>query len=272
MSSLVAVSWLAGHLEEVVLLDASIRRTETGYVSGLPEYEAGHLPGARFADVFEQFSDPEAGFAFGAPTKQQLEDAARSVGITGDTTVVVYDRLSGAWAARLWWVFRSFGIERVFVLDGGLSAWTAAGLELVTGPDQGPGQPGDVTAVPQEGFFVGLSEVQALSENPSADDPVVCALRESEYDKGYIPNSSSLPYPSLLAPDGTVDLDRARRAAQGYDTADQVVLYCGGAINAAGLALALTEGGLPIGRITLYDGSLSEWKSDPARPLTTSQS
>jgi thiosulfate/3-mercaptopyruvate sulfurtransferase len=46
-----------------------------------------------------------------------------------------------------------------------------------------------------------------------------------------------------------------------------VILYCGGGISAAGIALALTL----LGRedIALYDGSLEEWSQDPSRPLVT---
>jgi thiosulfate/3-mercaptopyruvate sulfurtransferase len=273
VSSLVTPSWLAARADSVkdgslVLLDASIHRDENGYGDGRADYEIGHLPGAQFADLFTQFSDFSVDFAFAAPGSPQLQSAAREVGIGEGTTVVLYDRLSGAWAARLWWVFQAYGIGPVFVLDGGQSAWTSAGFELTTGPDAGPVRPGDVTVRPQEGFFVGLDQVKALSEKPSEKNPVICALRGSEFDKGHIPNSASLPYSDLLAGDGTVDQVKARSAAQGYADQEQVVLYCGGAINAAGLALALTEGGLPVRQLTIYDGSLSEWKADPARPLS----
>jgi thiosulfate/3-mercaptopyruvate sulfurtransferase len=274
VSSLVTPSWLAARAGSVkdgslVLLDASIHRGEDGYGDGRADYEGGHLPGAQFADLFAQFSDPAVSFAFARPGAEQLQAAAREVGISSGTTVVVYDRLSGAWAARLWWVLRASGIEPVFVLDGGQSAWTAAGFVLTTGPDVGPVRPGDVTGQPREDFFVGLDQVKALSDSPSEDISMVCALRGSEFDKGHIPNSTSLPYSDLLAPDGTVDRVKARQAAEKYSDRTKTVLYCGGAINAAGLALALTEGGLPPERLTIYDGSLSEWKADPGLPLVS---
>lgn len=267
MTSLISVSQLAAlETGDLVVLDASIRRSDTGYESGLAEYTEKHVPGARFADLFTEFSDASGSFAFAAPGAEQFQAAARRVGVFQDSTVVVYDRLSGAWAARLWWLFTAFGIDRVFVLDGGLAAWEAAGRPVASGAPSW--DVGDVTVKAREGFFVGLDEVEALSQHPSPESAVICALRGSEYDKGHIPHSSSLPYPSLLADDGTVDLARARAAAAGLEGLEgRVVLYCGGAINAAGLALALTEGGLPIERVTLYDGSLSEWKADPARPL-----
>jgi thiosulfate/3-mercaptopyruvate sulfurtransferase len=276
VSSLVTPTWLSlaeqrAAIEDgsLVLLDASILRTSSGYSDGRGVYESGHIPGAQFADLFTQFSDTSVGFAFAAPGPAQMQQAARSVGISLRTTVVVYDQLSGAWAARVWWLLRSYGFSRVFVLDGGLAAWQAAGFELDSGPDAGPRLPGSVSLAFLSGFFVGLDAVQALSLEPLEGKPVVCALRGSEYDKGHIPNSASLPYPALLTDRGTIDLAKARAAAAGFSDVEQVVLYCGGAINAAGLALALHEGGLPIDRLCIYDGSLSEWKAAylPVRSL-----
>ncbi len=96
---------------------------------------------------------------------------------------------------------------------------------------------------------------------------MVCALRGTEYQKAHIPNTTSLPYPDLLTPDGTLDRGKARAAADALQAGQRVILYCGGAINAAGLALALHEGGLDLERLAIYDGSLSEWKSVAGLPL-----
>ncbi|GAB3283646.1 sulfurtransferase [Kineosporia babensis] len=261
MSSLVSAGWLASQAEQIadgslVLLDASISRTSDGYHDGRSDYEAGHIPGAQFADLFAQFSDSAVAFAFAAPGLEQMTAAARSVGIQQRTHVVVYDRLSGAWAARLWWLLRSYGFSWVSVLDGGLASWDGP---LAVGPAPVP-PAGDVLLQSQPGFFVALKDLPG--------QPLICALRGSEFDKGHIPGSTSLPYPSLLAPDGTIDLVKARAAAQELTGQERVVLYCGGAINAAGLALALHEGGLDLQRLSIYDGSLSEWKS-AGLPLAT---
>lgn len=257
--TLVDVAWLAENLGDVVLLDASITRSvdadgRSSFADGRAEFEAGHLPGARFADVFAAFSDPTADVLFTRPTAEQFVTAATSLGIHDGSRVVLYDRLTGAWAARIWWVFRSFGFTDVRVLDGGLNAWTAAGHGLETGPSQDV-PAGDLTVREEDGWFVDLEEVQALSEHPTRDRPMFCALRASEFDAGHIAGSASLPYPDLLTADGTVDRDKAA-AAPGQD---RPVLYCGGGVNAAGLGLVLLAGGHP--RPTVYDGSLNEWRA-----------
>jgi thiosulfate/3-mercaptopyruvate sulfurtransferase len=278
MSNLVSAAWLNQHSAEVVVLDASIHREEAGYANGRSDYESGHIPGALFADVFEAFSDPSAPFLFTRPTAEQFETVAAVLGLTDESSVVVYDRLTGAWAARVWWVFRSFGFYDVRVLDGGLAGWTAAGLRLASGPSPAVAA-GEVHACPQEGFFVDLPAVEALVDAPQRNTPLVCALRRPDYigsplddRSGHIPGSVSLPYPDLLNADGTVSVEAARTKgmAIGLARGSKPVLYCGGAVNAAGLALALTEAGYS--GFTLYDGSLNEWRADPSLPLVVGES
>jgi len=95
----------------------------------------------------------------------------------------------------------------------------------------------------------------------------VCALREDAFLASHIPGSVSIAYRSLLRDDGRMDTARAQEKLEsaGFSIASQPIFYCGGGINAAGLALAAVSAGFTAPRI--YDGSLEEWTSDPARPL-----
>jgi thiosulfate/3-mercaptopyruvate sulfurtransferase len=273
VSQVVDVDWLVEHLDRVVVLDASVVRAvgedgRTSYSEGSADFERGHVPGAVPADLVAAFSDPAHPVPFMRPSAARFEAAARAVGVREGSTVVAYDRLSGAWAARLWWVFRSFGFDGIRVLDGGLAAWTSAGRPLATGRSPAVA-PGDVVARPRDGWFVDADAVVELSRHPDPRRPVVCAVRREEYLAGHVPGSSSLPYPDLLLPDGTLSLAAVHAAARqlSLGEAERTTLYCGGAINAAGVALALTEAGYE--HLTIYDGSLSEWRADPARPLAT---
>ncbi|MBK3580268.1 hypothetical protein JHN63_42065, partial [Streptomyces sp. MBT65] len=113
-SVLVDAAWLQRHLDDVVLLDATVdRRTEpdgtTVFVSGLALHTERRIPGAHFADLMAGFSDPAAPFPFTCPSSEHIAAHARELGIGRDSTVVFYDRLTGAWAARVWWVLRSAG-------------------------------------------------------------------------------------------------------------------------------------------------------------------
>ncbi|RDG38785.1 sulfurtransferase [Streptomyces corynorhini] len=278
-SALVDAAWLHRHLDDVVLLDASVdRRTgpdgTTDYADGLALHTERRIPGARFADLTARFSDPLAPFPFTRPTAGRIAAHARELGIRRDSTVVVYDRLTGAWAARVWWLLRSAGITRVRVLNGGLRAWEESGLPVTDGREEPP-VPGDVEAAPARDHFTGLARMRRIADG---DDPTpaVCALRRTEYQgdpgrprSGHIPRTTNLPYADLLGPHHTLDPAHTARlaAAHGLRRGAGTVLYCGGAINAAGLALALHEIG--IDDVVLYDGSLSEWRAHPGLPLTT---
>lgn len=259
---LVQADWLRAHIGDVLVLDASIDRRPDGYFPGDALFATGHIPGAQFADLVAAFSDPAAPFPFTAPSAAGLEQAVRRLGISGDSAIVVYDSLSGAWAARLWWVLRAFGHDRVRVLDGGLAAWKAAGGAVAQGL-AGVRAEGNFVARTRPGFFVGTAEI----ETAIGAVPMLCATRVEEFAAGHIPASRSLPYASLLGADNRLDLAAAAqaRATLGLASGAPVILYCGGGINAAGLALAFAA--LGEHRVQIYDGSLSEWRADPARPL-----
>jgi thiosulfate/3-mercaptopyruvate sulfurtransferase len=152
----VSTQWLADYLgaDQLVVLDASVlvetdaaeplghnasaSGTEgdgggTGaatddsprYVSGHESYLVnGHIPSAIFADVITDLSDPDGEFPFTRPNAERFAAAVGALGIDNETTVVVYDSAVGEWASRVWWLFRTFGYDRVAVLDGGFASWT----------------------------------------------------------------------------------------------------------------------------------------------------
>ncbi|WP_166390539.1 rhodanese-like domain-containing protein [Nocardioides ochotonae] len=279
-SPLVSAGWLLEHIGEagLVVLDASITRGEdedgrTVFSDGEATYLAGHVTGAVFADLFSVWSDPDGEYGFTRPTPVQVEAAARAAGIGPDSTVVVYDQLSGAYAARVWLVLRSYGFADVRLLDGGYAAWRAAGGAVETGPGPRVVPGAGFTAV-DAGVFADLDEVREVALGPGSGVRLVCALRRPEFlgdeareRSGHIPGSVNLPYPDVLDEDGTVSPDRTRALATGLgiDAGTPVVAYCGGGVNAAGLALAFVEAGLPLPRV--YDASLNEWRARTELPM-----
>ncbi|WP_411036917.1 sulfurtransferase [Shinella sp. BYT-45] len=270
---LVDAGWLRRHRDDVILLDASVERREgpegtTLFGRGHGIFAKAHIPGARFADLFDGFSDPEAPFAFTVPRPEQIEAAARAAGIDNDSDVVVYDQLGDAWAARIWFVLRAYGFERVRVLGGGLAAWQAAGGEVETGA-AAPVSAGSFRAAPRRDWFVDTATVRRIAEAPpDPQRPLISGLREASFRKAHIPGSLSLPYPDLRDAAGTIHPDRVRTLLGdlGVPTTSRPVLYCGGGINAAGLALALTAAGMS--GLKIYDDSMNGWLSEPGLPVS----
>ncbi|MFJ8492701.1 sulfurtransferase [Streptomyces sp. NPDC094038] len=244
--------------------------------SGHLRWTERHLPGSRHADLTGRLSDPEASHHFAAPSSRAVAVALARLGVGEGSEVVTYDNGGGIWAARLWWTLQAISVPAA-VLDGGLAAWEAAGHPVAVGtrPELAPtGTP--ITPVPRPGMWTDLRDVAAISrgERPGT---LVCALPAGGYAgtvptrysrRGHIPASRSLPGRELLDSEGhflPVPELAARIDAVLGSSDPPVVLYCGGGVSAAVVALALTL----LGRddVSVYDGSLEEWSKDPALPL-----
>lgn len=279
---LVTTQWLADHLHDdgLVVIDATVLGGETPagfrWLSGLDEYLLeGHLPGAVFADLLEEFSDPDGGLSFTRPDVERLRRAAQDIGIDDHATVVLYDSSIGQWAARLWWLLASAGFDRVAVLDGGLARWRDEGREIETG-FQPPRAAGTLSLAPREGFWADRHEVHAIATGET-DATLVCALPPGEFRGesgrrprlGHIPRSVNVPVSTVIDRESRTHLHgdelHARLSAATADAPERVVVYCGAGIAAAGTAFALRRAGHR--EVAVYDGSLEEWAADPEAPL-----
>lgn len=256
-----------------IVIDVTVARADGRYASGRERFETeGHVPGALFADAMTELSDAASGLPFTLPVDGLLQRTLGRLGVHPRIRVVVYDRLTGAWAARLWYLLRALGHRRVAVLDGGLAAWRAAGLPLESGGAR-PSEPVRYDRDLDLSGFVVKDRLRELATAPDAAR-LVCALRAEEFSgessravrRGHIPGSVNVPYLSLLDDAGRIDRARASALAARLQNGPlPVVLYCGGGVNAAGVALALHVADFDA--VTIYDGSLSEWFADPALPL-----
>ncbi|MER2633378.1 MAG: sulfurtransferase, partial [Rhizobiaceae bacterium] len=97
------------------------------------EYEAAHIPGAVFFDQ-DAVVDPESKLPHTLPDALTFARHVGSMGISADDTIVVYDGPGLFSAPRVWWMFRTMGVFQVFLLDGGLDRWKAAGKPVTAEP------------------------------------------------------------------------------------------------------------------------------------------
>jgi len=265
---LVSTEWLAARLGDpgIKVIDASFKMPG---VLPLPvdDYLAAHIPGTVFFDV-DAVSDHASDLPHMYPGEQQFARDIGALGISSDDTVVIYD--AGGWVAapRAWWMFLSFGHDRVRVLDGGLKKWRAEGRPVDAGK-----------VVPQPGQFAAKfdasyvrSKHQLVANLDSRAEQVIDARAANRFEgsvaepraglrSGHIPGSRNLPYNELIdAATGTMkplDSLRVTFAAAGLDLAKPVVTTCGSGVSAAVLTLALYR--LGVRGSALYDGSWSEW-------------
>jgi thiosulfate/3-mercaptopyruvate sulfurtransferase len=283
-SPLIPVAELADSLSDPDLVIVDVRWYLAKPGAGRAAYLAGHLPGAIFADLDEDLADLDG---FGAPGRHPLPSPSAfqarmaAMGIGDDSYVVAYDDVGGWVAARLWWMLDNLGYGRppsrgsVRVLDGGIGAWTAAGLRLSTGEERRP-----PAQLHLEDRWTGVIDRDTLRSKLGS--VVLLDARAAERYRGeiepvdpvagHIPTAISAPYAANLGTDGTflpvADL-RARFAELGAaasDEPEEVVVSCGSGTSALHHSLAMRLAGLP--DPILYVGSYSDW-SRSGYPIAT---
>lgn len=274
-ATLISAADLAIHIDDPHWVVVDCRHDLMNLAAGRAAYNAGHLPGALFADMESQLSGAkydEHGVFRGRhplPEQKALLETLRSWGINNDSQVVAVDAHGGMYAARLWFLLRWVGHEAVAVLDGGMQAWEALGQPLdTTLPTPAPGS---ITLRPALVGTVDANQVLVHGNIVDARAPDRFRGENETIDPvgGHIPGAKNRFFKDNLAADG-----RFKNAEQLRDElapvvgdAASAVMQCGSGVTACHNLLALEVAGMPGAK--LYPGSWSEWVSNPARPVAT---
>ncbi|MDE1146563.1 MAG: 3-mercaptopyruvate sulfurtransferase [Azospirillaceae bacterium] len=277
-SALVSTEWLADHLADtdIRVVDASYHMPNVAR-DAKAEFADRHIPGAVFFEI-DAIADKTIPLPHMLPTAEAFAKATADLGIGRDSTVVVYDVYDLFSAARVWWTFRTFGHDKVFVLDGGFPKWLAEGRPVESGPAQ-PKPAGEPIAARLNPALVRSAD--AVRENIDRKvEQVVDARSQGRFEAtapepraglrgGHIPGSRNVPFTDLIA-DGRLrptDELAARFQDAGVDVNRPLVTSCGSGLTAAILALALHEIGQP--DVAVYDGSWTEWGGRTDLPVAT---
>jgi len=272
---LVSTEWLHEHLGDVrvKVLDATwfLPPDPRDAIAG---FEAAHIPGAQFFGI-DEICDKTSPLPHMAPTPEQFAFEVGELGIGSEDTVVVYDQQGLFSAPRVWWTFRLFGHGKVFVLDGGLPAWTQEGRPVEHGPAPTP-VPGDFAVLtPHPELVRDLDQVwraleteQIVDVRPAQRFAGLAPEPRPGLRAGHMPGAINLPVAELMDANGRLKpaegLAEAFEAA-GVDLDRTIVTSCGSGIAASVAALGLAR--LNHWNAAVYDGSWTEWGAHASAPV-----
>ena len=271
---LVDVEWLKEHLEidNLIVLNATLPKAVAENTSkNLP---AKRIPGARFFDIKNIFSDTSATFPNTWPGEGAFIEAAQKLGINNNSAIVVYDDHGIYSSARAWWMFKAMGHDQIAVLNGGLKAWQDAGYRLEA-KFKNNFKKGNFEGVYNNDFFKDSHDVLQLLDHESklivdarAADRFQGLVKEPREGlrSGHIPGSLNLTYTDLLHNGKMLKpLELKEKLRSKIPENKNLIFSCGSGITACILALAAEQSGYQ--NLSVYDGSWTEWGSISELPI-----
>ncbi|CAG7869082.1 unnamed protein product [Brassica rapa] len=297
----VSVGWLHSNLREadIKVLDASWYMPHEQR-NPIQEYQVAHIPGALFFDL-DGLSDRRTNLPHMLPSEEAFAAACSALGIENKDRVVVYDGKGIFSAARVWWMFRVFGHENVWVLDGGLLKWRASGYDVESSASSDAILKSSAASEVVEKVYQGqsispvtfktkfqphlvwtLDQVKENMENKTYQH--IDARAKARFDgtapeprkgipSGHIPGSKCVPFPQMF--DSSQILLPAEELKKRFEEEDismdsPIMASCGTGVTACILALGLYRLGKTV--VPIYDGSWTEWAMEPNMPMVGSSS
>ncbi len=272
---LVSTEWLNDKLEapDIRIVDATWFMPAEGR-DARADYRAAHIPRAVFFDI-DEIADSDSPLPHMLPSPTKFASRVKKLGLGDGLRIIAYDNNNFAASARVWWMFRAMGHEDVAVLDGGFGKWRAEGRPV----DDLEPRPSERHFTPRANSFL-LRDLDQMRANlTSRREQVVDTRSAARFSgavaeprpglkAGHIPGASNVPVSDLVAADGTLKDSQALTAlfaAAGVDLDRPITTSCGSGVSAAVASLALAR----LGRsdVALYDGSWTEWGSQPDTPV-----
>jgi thiosulfate/3-mercaptopyruvate sulfurtransferase len=273
MHPLITPAWLSGRLDDpdTVILDASLPPVG---VTPAPDtharYLEQHIPGALFFDI-EELSDRATSLPHMLPSPESFANSMADLGVDDRMTIVVYEQEGVFSAPRARWMLRTMGAAEVYILDGGLRAWTEAGLPTHSGPEERTPRPAEFLARLDSAAvrsFVQIQEeiarhAQILDARSAARFAGSSPEPRPGLRSGHMPGAISVPFTELVAGGRMKPVEALREVfADKRVKLDQpITTTCGSGVTAAVVALGLEIAGAS--QVSLYDGSWAEYGQHP---------
>ena len=244
--------------------------------AGRAAWLKGHIPGAFHADLDRDLAAAPTAESGRHPLPNGPDFAALlgSWGVEPDTHVVAYDDSGGAIAVRLWWLLHWAGHKNVSVLDGGMTAWLAAGGELsdqqpLLAEGHYPIRPGSKATVPVHELEYELAKGSLTLVDARDEGRFAGQIEPIDTRAGHIPGSLNRPFQENLSAGLFKQPSELRAEFEALlaGRMDRALAFsCGSGVTACHNLFALELSGLQTLEPRLYVGSWSEWIRSPDRP------
>ena len=265
---LVDSEWLATQLNnpQVVIVDCRFQLSDSGW--GKTQYNQSHIPGAYYLNLDDDLSSEvqRHGGRHPLPDVDGLAQKFSELGIIkNETLVVAYDDSRFAFAARLWWLLRYMGHNRVALLDGGWNNWVDGGYPVTN--EIPKAKAGSFTPTPNQDWMVNIEELKAVKDRESVvvvdsrDSDRYAGIREPiDPVAGSIPGAVNSPWKQVTDDAGYLQpLETQQQLWQSYQNAEKLIVYCGSGVTACVNLFSLELAGF--NNTKLYPGGWSDWCS-----------
>jgi thiosulfate/3-mercaptopyruvate sulfurtransferase len=271
MNPLVTPEWLSTRLgnPDTIILDATLPPVGvTPPIDTHSRYLYEHIPGAIFFDI-EELSDHSTQLPHMLPTAESFSQSMSALGISDNSTIVIYEQEGVFSAPRAWWTLRTFGAQNVHILDGGLRAWTEANLPTESGPVHHAPATFHATLNHEA-----VKDLAQLKEKIADRQQILDARSAARFNgtapeprpglsSGHMPGATSVPFTELVEDGRLKPAEKLRElfASKNIDLQQPITTTCGSGVTAAVIALSLEIVGAP--SVSLYDGSWAEYAQQP---------
>ena len=235
-------------------------------------FAKGHIPGARHFDLYFVNSDDTDPAPLASFTRMWANLLGWR-GVRETDTIVFYGDFTDMCVARGFWFVEYLGHGDVHVLDGGIAAWSAAGLAVDTEGDPPKPVKFAFTAAPERvatyrSILDALDDPDCVIVDNRSHAEFVGTDRRARYG-GAIPGAKHRDWEDLYDHDSGCmkSADRLREAFEILDATPgkEITLYCNTGYRSAHAYLALRLLAYP--RIRNYVGSWQEWGNREGLPI-----
>ena len=250
------------------IFDATFYLPDSGLVAE-DEYKKKHIPNAIFFDI-NKIADPNNSLPHMIPSKDLFSKMMQNIGLNKDDEIIIYDNSPFLSSARAWFLFRYFGHDKIFIMQGGIKNWENNGGNI-TNRNVVLEKGNYIASAERKELVVNLNEMILASQNKK--NVILDARSKKRFlgealeprpnlPSGHIPNSKSLPSSDLINKEGYLkSKDEINQIFSNINvnTNDKIIATCGSGVSACVISIAL----FCLGKTDtpIYDGSWTEWAS-----------